>query len=667
MIDQMRTGRVRGIRISRISQFASHLPSRKISGFPVCYLEGSSFGTISPVAILNLIRNAVRNMESRARLLRVGGLLVDRAAYRIESPGGWVSVKPRTMAVLTYLAQHPGQVCPRRDIMDTVWGNAEVSDDVLNQAIRQLREAFDDDPRHPLFIETIPRGGYRLVADVEAASTRAHRPWLRWVTAIAVLLVSLGLALWIAVDPYPGKPPRQRLAVLPFESIGEQGSLDYLADGFTEELITELYSVDIEQLAVIARTSVMHFKDGATPLADFVNRLDLDYVVEGSVRREAEQLRITVQLIRADELTHLWAKRYDAPLRNILDLQQQVVRDIADQLRVSLGFGLERQADEVDPVAYRHFLRGRQFFYHFSWEGYQKAREELKKAVELSPDHAAAHAWLGLTYSAKAFGEDEPAARAQYAGLARQAAERAIELDAQQGTAHLVLAWLAFTYEWDWEQAKLLFQRGLDFAPNSWWLHWGYGELLSALGRHEKAIEQMRLANELDPVNPFTTVELAAVYNHAGKFGKARNVLRSALEVLPNHQELHDRLTVNSEHMGRYEDAISARQAHALLLNRPYDAEAHRSAYADHGPQGYWQWLLENPDWRDSDLNHAKVLTHLGRHEEALAILEDIVAARHPGGIVYIGVYPSFRPLHDEPRFRDLLRQMGLHAYFSNE
>lgn len=590
----------------------------------------------------------------------VGGRRIDPDAYRIQTADGWTHVKPRSMAVLEYLARHPGTVCSRREIMDAIWGEAEVSEEVLSQAVRELRSAFDDDARKPAVIETIPRGGYRLIADVEPGIVAPDRWSRKWAgLGLGVLVLGVGIALWIALGGRSADAGQRKLAVLPFEYMGLEKSFDYFTDGLTEELITELNSINPERLDVIARTSVMYFKNKQLPLSEIADRLKVDYVVEGSVRQDDDRLRITAQLIETRDKTHLWAESYDRPLRDVLGLQREIAREIARQARVSLGADENDTRDSIEPDAYRHFLRGRQYLYRFHPHGYQKAREELEAAARIEPDHAPIHGWLAAAFSGLAFSEGSPERRQRLARRATEAAKRALDLSPNLGVAHWVLAWKAFAHDWDWERSETLYKRALKVNPNSWWIHWGYGELLSALGRHQEAIERMRAAHELDPVNPFTNVELAAVYNHAGRFEKALAVLEAALELLPNHQELHDRLTNTYEYMGRFGDAIAARETHTQLTSREYDAEAHRAAYRGEGERAYWQWLLDEPRWRATKLARVRVLVRLGRHDEALSLLEEVVENQQPAA-AYIGVYPDLQGLHGDPRFRGLLEKMGL-------
>lgn len=592
----------------------------------------------------------------------VAGRRVDADANSIELPDGWRHVKPRSMAVLEYLARHPGTVCTREKIMDAVWGDVIVSDEVLSQAIRELRTAFGDDARDPGVIETIPRGGYRLIAEVSAAEPAPRRGRSKWlISAGAGLLAALAIVLWLVFGPNRTESDQYRLAVMPFEYMGESARHDYFSDGLTEELIAELSRVDPTRLAVIARTSVMHFKDQRPDLADIVKRLEVDYVIEGSVRLVQDRVRITAQLIDAENETHLWADSYDGMLENILELQGKVSTDIAREIRVSLIPDRSASRDVIDPDAYHHFLLGKSYFYRFSSEGYARARDEFASAIELAPEFAQAHAWLGAAYSGLAFGERSPQSRARYAQDAQEAIKHALELSPELGMARWLLAWQAFAIEWDWERAERLYQEALEIDPNLWWTHWGYGELLSALGRHEEAIDRMQRARELDPVNPFVYLELAAVYNHADQFDQARSVLQEGLEVLPHHPGIYGRLIKTHEHMGRYEDAIETRRIYAGLIDREYDAEAHRAAYTRGGESAYWQWLLENPNWRQSGIARARALVRLGRHDEALDLLEEAVRRRVPPAI-YIGVYPDLSPLRDRPRFRQLLQEMGLYG-----
>ena len=598
--------------------------------------------------------------ESPSKLL-IGGHRVDLDAHRIRRPDGWVQVKPRSVAVLEYLIRHAGKVCSRRDIMDGVWAQVEVSEEVLNQAIHELRGAFGDDPRKPRFIETIPRGGYRLIADIEEDDSGARsRISLSRAAAIAgAIALIAAVALWLTAGQQASDSPVKRLAVLPFEIMGPEDSFDYFADGLTEELITELNAVNPERLDVIARTSVMAFKGRRVPLTEIVDQLAVNYIVEGSVRREADRVRITAQLIETEGQTHVWAESFDRRIENILVLQREVAREIARQAEVPLAGFRGREPRRVDPEAYRHFLRGRQQIYRFHSGGYAAGVDEFDAALEREPEYAAVHGWRGMAYSALAFSASSPVRRREYAELGRASAERALELDRQLGVAHAVIAWQTFAHDWDFARAERLYRDALEIDPNNWWLHWGYAELLSALGRHDEAIARINKAQEIDPVNPLVEVERTAVYNHAGQYQKALKVVDRALEVMPNHQELHDRRVGILEHLNRFAQAIDARERYGLVVKREYDAAAHRKAWQEHGERGYWQWLLENPGWKTGRISRARVRARLGHEAEALDLLAQAIQERRPAS-VYIGVFPEFRSLANRPRFQQLLQKIGL-------
>lgn len=595
-----------------------------------------------------------------SRTLLIGGRQVDVAANRIESPDGWAQVKPRSMAVLQYLVGHAGEVCSRQDIMDGVWARVDVSEEVLNHAIHELRGAFEDDPRHPQVIETIPRAGYRLIAPVGDFPRSGWRREMRWLlpAVVVVILASAGV-WWLVEGERAGDMPAHKLAVLPFETMGPDTSFDYFSDGLTEELIGELNRINPARLDVIARTSVMAFKGQRRPLSEIAETLGVDYVVEGSVRRDADRIRVTAQLIETGDETHLWAESFDRRLENILELQHEIARSIAQQARVPLGSESRQQRHSVDPEAYRHFLSGREQIYQFQPSGYAAALESFEAALERKPDYAVVHGWKAAALSALAFSERSVEERRAYAKRAQQSASRALELEPDLGIAHFVRGWLAFSQEWAFARAERLFREALEVDPNNWWIHFGYAELLSALGRHEEAIAHMETAYELDPVNPFVNVELAAIHAHAGRFREGLEVIDRALEVLPHHQELHDRRSNFFEALGRFEKAIKVRQKHAAIQDREYDADGHRRALAEQGERGYWQWLLDNPRWHESLVGRARLLALLGRRDEALDLMAEAVEQRKPSA-VYIGVYREFEPLSANARFDALLKQAGL-------
>jgi TolB-like protein/DNA-binding winged helix-turn-helix (wHTH) protein len=306
-------------------------------------------------------------MDRKPQQFRLAGRRVDPEAYAIETPEGWLHVKPRSMAVLEYLARHPGAVCSRRQIMDGVWGPAEVTDDVLTQAVRELRMAFDDDGRNPAFIETIPRGGYRLIAEVEpgvALSGRWSRKWAG--LGLGLLVLSAGIALWIALSGRPVDAGQRKIAVLPFEYKGQEASFDYFADGLTEELINSL--TQLKELRVTARTSAFHFKGKALPVAEIADQLGVDYVVEGMVRRSGKDLRISAQLIRADKDFHLWSRTYDRELTDLFEIQHDIAERVAEALGILLDEAKRQRMRAVGVKDIEAFLA-----YQKGWELHRRA------------------------------------------------------------------------------------------------------------------------------------------------------------------------------------------------------------------------------------------------------------------------------------------------------
>ncbi|MEE4305141.1 MAG: winged helix-turn-helix domain-containing protein [Wenzhouxiangella sp.] len=594
-----------------------------------------------------------------AKKLFISNAQVDVDANRIRVGGRWCQVKPRSMAVLIHLVDCAGDVCARRDIMDSVWGQIEVSDEVLNHAIHELRVAFEDDPRDPKVIETIPRGGYRLIASVQRShgGPRASSDLKFGLLLVLVFLIA-ALFLW-AVPVRDSGSETARLAVLPFKSMDPDVGFQYFSDGLTEELITRLNDINPERLDVIARTSVMIFKDQPASLSQIAEQLDVDYIVEGSVRRGAGRLRIKAQLIETQGQTHLWTGTFERPMGDVLDLQARLAREIATQAGVPLRALGEAVVESPPPAAFQHFLRGREHLYQFHPGAYKAAVESFDHALEIAPVYADAHGWRAMAQFGLAFSASTVSERRLHARAAAESAANALDIDPDLGIALAARAWLAFAIDWDFERAEALYRHALEADENSWWVHWGYSELLSALGRHSDAIHRIEVAHGLDPVNPLVAVERAAIHARAGDHGAAIRLTRKALDVMPYHQELHDRLPLYLAMAGRYSEAIDANTRFASIYDMKYDAGAHARELEKNGERGYWQWLLDSRRWMAGPVSEAKALVILGRMEQALDSLSRAVDMRVPS-VAFIGSDQVFAELRGRPRFERLLERIGI-------
>lgn len=490
--------------------------------------------------------------------------------------------------------------------------------------------------------------------------------------ALAVVVAAAVYFSGIASNPRVFGDDKVVLAVLPFENLSGEAERSYFSDGLTEDLITELGRVNPERLGVIARTSVMRYRDTNKNAAEIGRELGVDYILEGSARLEGERLRLTAQLIDVRDQTHRWAHTYDRPMRAVLDLQAELAIHVARAIRIELGSARERasKAALTDPEAYELLLLGKHHLHRWTPDGFIQARSYFNQALARDPGLAAAQAWLAMSHLAVAFYELEPRANA-YAH-AVQAARRALELDPQEGQALVVLAFKAYAYNWDWTRAEQLFQHAIAVSPNSPWPHWGYAHLLNSLGRHEQAIAEARLALRLDPASLFTQFAAQFTLWDARRYDEALAACDEARERLPERPRAYFQCAKEVyERTAQYERAIEMRaQLSELGPTAGYyykielgdrDNVPLRRAYRERGAAGYWKWVKSLRDELGDyhSVNRAVTRVQLGEFDEAITVLEDGFQ-RRDHSMTDIKVEPLLDPLRGDPRFQNLLRRMHL-------
>ncbi|MEK6323140.1 MAG: protein kinase [Acidobacteriota bacterium] len=482
----------------------------------------------------------------------------------------------------------------------------------------------------------------------------------RLAAGIVVLALIAIAAIVYALIPRSG-PSTVRfeiksLAVLPLENLSGDPAQEYFADGMTEAIISNLGR--IRALKVISRTSVMRYKGSPKSLPEIARELNVDAVIEGSVQRSGGRVRVTAQLIHAATDAHLWASDYDRDLTDVLKLQSEVARAVADEIRIQVT-AEERarlaSARSVDPQAQEAFLLGR---YHFSKRNEQdlkQAIEYFERATQLAPDYAAAYAGLSDAWLQRGiFGATD---FKEVESLSRTAALKAIGLDAQLAEAHISLANIKFDYDWDWAGAEQEVRRALELDPGSLQAHIVYGHLLMALGRHNEAIGEGQSAEQLDPLSSESQSALGRFLYRARKYEEAVPHLKRAVELEPRSVGANFRLGDVYAQLGRYDEAIAAfeRIGELRLNERNFHAGIAR-VYALMGRQREARQMIGGV--KADAINIAAVYATLGDKDEAFKILEKAVEQRN-SLLVFLKEDPPFEKLHSDPRWKELLRRMN--------
>lgn len=623
------------------------------------------------------------------------GLEVDFRAYELRRSGRPVKLERIPMELLRLLLERRGSLVTREEIVERIWGRGVFldTDNGINGAIRKLRLALKDDPDRPRFVQTVPARGYRFIAAVveaapdapapdaqavppppaarEEGSVRRQRPARGWEAAgmTLALLATFVTGLRWSGSGARAQPPggRVMLAVLPFENFTGDPGQEYFSDGLTEELIAQLGSVDSERLRVIARTSVMAYKGHPAPLERIGRDLQADYVLEGSVRRGGDRVRVTVQLILVRDQSHLWSRQYDRDLSSLLAVQAEIADAVADEIRHTFGEHAPARVVEVAALgpetykAYDLYLKGRFFWNKRTSEGFRQAAESFQQAIAADAGYARAHAGLADTYALmSSYGLGAPG---DLMPKARAAAMRALELDDGLAAAHTSLALIAGNYDWDWKRAESEFQRAIALDPNyATARHW-YAEFLSCQGRFGQALAEIERARQLDPLSLVIATDRGAILYVARQYDRSIEQFQAVREMQPGFPRSNmiiapyaqkgmvaEALAVLED--PRYASDDAARWAtRAIIYGR-----AGRKADAQRALQE-----LELLNRRQPVHPNLLAMAYIGAgdNERAIACIQRLLADRSHFA-TGMKVEPALDPLRSDPRFQELLRRVGL-------
>ena len=631
---------------------------------------------------------------SATRVLRFGVFQVNLAARELRKHGVRIRLPGQPFCVLSILLESPGQVVSRDEMRDKLWGSGTFVDyeRSLNSAIRKLRAVLGDSQESSRYIETVPRLGYRFIAPVEEISssgetprTGPHEPPTSVVAAkvaalsdrhwtlilgIAAVLLTLvaGYFIWsrVRVRPQPSGE-RLMLAVLPFENLTGDLAQDYLSDGLTEEMIGQLGRLDPEHLGVIARTSVMHYKHTTEQVGKIGRELGVQYMLEGSVRREADRVRVTAQLVQMKDQTHIWSRQYDRELKSLLSLQGEIAQEAADEIEVTLGRGHKawaanrKLASPSSYQAYDLYLRGRYFWNKRTKDGFQQAVDYFQQSIANDPNYARAYAGLADTFALMSSWSYVPQTEA--IPKARAAALRALQLDDGLAEAHTSLALIAENYDYDWQTAEKEYRRAIQLDPQYATAHQWYAECLSFQGRFPEALEESERARQLDPLSLIIATDHAAILYFARQYDRAIEQFRAVHAMEPNFARAHMVIYAYVE-KGMFPEALAETDSWRHSDGSPgSELEAYvygRWGKRQQAERALAQWKrrsLVQPVAASLLVVEAYVAT--GRKEEALALIEKSYR-EHSNLVTTLKVEPALDPLRGDPRFQELLRRTGL-------
>ena len=627
-----------------------------------------------------------------------GAFRLDPVEHVLLSGGTRVPLTPKAFETLLALVLNAGHILEKDDLLKRVWPDTFVEEGTLARNISTLRKAMGDDPEGKTYIETIPRRGYSFVAPVRrvvdegfgsssataaepdalagpSPQTLLSRRWLLVVVVLALLLVG-AYAFWRRSSP-PRELSTKRitLAVLPFENLSGEPAEQFFADGFSEELITQLGALEPSRLGVIGRTSAMHYQGTTKDVREIGRELGAEYILTGSVRREVDRVRITARLIRAEDRTSQWAKDYDRKVSDIIALQNEVAGAIAREISLKLSPEENARlvaARPVDPIAYESYLKGRYFWNKRTSSSYVKAIQYFNDAILRDPKYAEAYTGLADAYALLGSLANAELPREVAMPKAKAAALTALELDDSLAEAHTSLAFEEMQYEWDWPGAQHEFQRALALNPNYATAHQWYAYWLMARGRADQALSELELAEKADPLSIIIKSDTSDLLTCAGRYKQAAQAATRALELDPNFLLAHYALGEAYAGQELYPEAVLEYQKMMVTDNHNSWARTGMArAYAQMGRRVDADKLLEESlkDCRDRSncaLEIASIYTSLGEKDQAFAWLERAYHDRD-GGLILLNVALPLMRLRTDVRFANLARRVGLASDSSRE
>lgn len=632
-----------------------------------------------------------------------------------------LKLRPQAYQVLLLLTERSGEVVSRDQLRERLWAQETYVDfeHGLNTAVMELRAVLSDSAAEPKFIQTLPRLGYRFMVPVSSeqpttvperesaplvdipaiqekeskpegavapgresatalgsvqSAANSRRSWrtLWWVPAAVVLALAavtlLGWQNWFRkANPPAQHEVRQMIAVLPFENLTGDPAQEYFSDGLTEEMIDQLGRLDPAHLGVIGRNSVMRYKTIHEATAAIGRELGVSYLLEGSVRRDSDEVRISAQLIQVQDQASVWSRQYDRQLRDVLALQSEIAREIAGGIHLTLDDAARNAGATAQPQtaaandAYDLYLRGLYFWNKRGADNIKRATDYFQQSIRRDPNSARAYSGLAESY----------ALVSGYAGVppkdflqkADAAARRAVALDPNLAEAHVAMAVVAQDCDWDWATAEREYRRAIELNPNYATAHHWYGEYLALMGRFDESRAQMEHARQLDPLSLIITADTAIALYYARDYPAAIQQFRAVIDLEPTFPRTAQ-LSLAYLQTGRDADSV----AWTEKLKQPSDT-------------GPWYWATAAyVDAHIGKMNDARVALHnlirmndrqqidplyisiayvgLDEKDQSIAWLQKAEAA-HSVSLNSLKVEPLFDPLRTDPRFQHILRQMN--------
>ena len=573
------------------------------------------------------------------RQYEFGAYRLDEQGRMLFREGERVALPPKVVELLIALVQASGRVVTREQLLQQLWPNTVVEEGSLTSHISLLRKSLAEGTDGQEFIETLPKRGYRFVAPVKRAGS----------------------------DPAESGDHRDMLVVLPFENLTAGEKYDYFSEGLTEEMITELARLSPERLGVIARTSAMQFKSTTKSIAQIGSELGVSHVLEGSVRRAGERVRVTAQLIRASDETHLWAQSYERGMHDVLDVQAEVARAVALEIKIKLTPHDKQRLHpqkrrSINPQSYELYLRGRHFWNRRTEEGIRKSIECFEEALRYEPSFAAAYDGISDAHTMLACRGITPAVESFH--KAKAAARQAVRIEPELGEGYASLAHVRL-HDWDWVGLESDFRRAVEFDPGYAIAHYWYAEYLMAMGRTREALSRVQHSWALDPLNSVINASVGMIHYLAHDYDGALVALRRGLEIDPSHYVSHLRVGLVCLQKNLANEALDAMQQAVMHSGGSTEAlaglaQAHAVAGDRDTMERIVQELGEGSHRYVSPYNVARLYGAIDDKQRALEWLERAYQEHNPD-LIELTREPSFASLRSHAKFRALISRIGWH------
>jgi len=564
--------------------------------------------------------------------------------------GQAVQIPPKDLDTLVVLVERAGHIVEKDEVIEKVWPGVFIEEGNLSKRIFNLRQVLGEGPDGRQFIETVPKRGYRFVGLVQEKTDQvqpATAPQIvnqppaeqagsrgnRWLWASAAALAVIAVLVTQHFLPTQNTPPqRVMLAVLPFENLSGDPHEDYFADGLTEEMIAQLGQVQPTRLGVIARTSIIRYKDTKEPIAQIAQQLGVSYVLEGSVRRAGGRVRITAQLIQAAQQTHVWAETYERPLDDVLSIQREIAQKITGSLSIELlpAASASDANRHINLESYDKYLLGLHELGQGTRESVTKAIQDFQDGIAKDPKDARLYSALSQAYDAATTYYSSPA---EVMPRAKEAALRAVELDPNLASAHVNLGYVHLFFDWDWPAAEKEYRKALEINPSLPEAQLGYADYLATLGRFDEALSRVQQAYLYDPLAVESRNEALWIYYFSGRMPETIDQCHKTMELEPAAGTPYAVLTMAYARLGKRQETLKAAEDAVRVANSPSNLAATASALAQVDEKTKAKKVLSEALEKAKERYVCRFLvatayTELGENEKAMQSLQEAFLQR---------------------------------------